>query len=93
MFHSLRSSLEEACLEGTLSDGLPHGDHLEPRVSSSNQEMLMSVSEGFFWYVRCALKARGGTMRYQKTHATGRKFKGLMNTTAANDSHTLSLFN
>jgi hypothetical protein len=53
----------------------------------------MAVSEGFFWYVRCALKASGGTMRYQKTHSTERKFKGLMNTTSANDSHTISLFN
>jgi len=35
----------------------------------SNQEMLMSVSEGFFWYARRALKARGGTMHRSISHS------------------------
>src|SRR2546427_824187 len=71
------SRVQQACLGGTPSGDLPRGDCPVPRVSPSNQEMLMSVSEDCFWYVRRALQGRSGQGRYHKTRSTKWKYKGI----------------
>src|SRR2546428_3204374 len=59
--------------QGPTHGCIPRDDSLEPRVSPSNQDRSLSVSERFFWWGRGALKGSSGTVHYHKTSSTGRK--------------------
>ena len=65
----------KAVLSRICGDG--SGDSVEYWTPAYSQEMTMSVGIGFFWEVIRVLKTRSGTARYQKTTATGRKYKGV----------------
>src|SRR5712691_3335390 len=59
---SLQKSPSAGVPIGSPYSCIPCGDSLRPRGSLSNQDMILSVSERFFWEVIHALKVSSGKM-------------------------------